>query len=165
MLESERPAVRSCWSVDIWWSVAEVRDQVLNEARPGWEWIVFLIQQAVIMGLVIIGKAATKVMDGYADSFNRIKKSRGEACAACATALHMVTLRPTLTSCGTRCKRHCRSCWSNFPLYAMILTIRGRVIWVFKKGVKLIVSNLYLTATEIPPFEVVWHCFWLWQEL
>lgn len=67
-------------------------------------------QQAVIMSLVIIGEAATKVMDGYTELLSRIKKYLGKACAACATVLRMVTLKSILTSFGTRYKRHCQNC-------------------------------------------------------
>jgi uncharacterized protein with HEPN domain len=41
-------------------------------------------QQAVIMSLVIIGEAATKVMDRYPSSLLRTHKFRGGACAECA---------------------------------------------------------------------------------
>ena len=49
-------------------------------------------QQAVIMNLIIIGEAATKVMDIYTQSLRKTtQKYLGEACAECATASPMVT--------------------------------------------------------------------------
>ena len=44
-------------------------------------------QQAVIMSLVILGEASTRIMDRYAEfALRNILKFRGEICAECAIA-------------------------------------------------------------------------------
>ncbi len=43
-------------------------------------------QQAVIMSLIVIGEAATKVMDGYVEFTKRMPTCRGAACAICVIA-------------------------------------------------------------------------------
>lgn len=67
-------------------------------------------QQAVIMSLVIIGEAATKIMDGYTNLLNPISKYLGEVCAACVTALRMVTLKLIWTLVGIQYKKNFKSC-------------------------------------------------------
>jgi uncharacterized protein with HEPN domain len=51
-------------------------------------------QQAVIMSLIIIGEAATKIMDPYAE-FTQIPRCPGAACGVCVTALLTATLTST----------------------------------------------------------------------
>ncbi len=67
-------------------------------------------QQAVIMSLIIIGEAATKVMDSYASSRWPTRKCHGAACVACATASLTATSTSTSTWCGRRYRRRCRIC-------------------------------------------------------
>jgi len=50
-------------------------------------------QSAVVMSLVVIGEAATKVMDSYPSLLASILKFRGAACVECAIALHTATLK------------------------------------------------------------------------
>lgn len=59
-------------------------------------------QQAVVMSLIVLGEAATKVMDQHT------AKYLGAACAACVTALPMATLTSTLKWSGTRFRPHCQ---------------------------------------------------------
>ncbi len=52
-------------------------------------------QSAVVMCLVVIGEAATKVMDRYPDFADRNPNVPWQACAECAIVLHMATLKST----------------------------------------------------------------------
>lgn len=65
-------------------------------------------QQAVVMSLIVLGEAATKVMDQHPPLLPSTATSLGAACAACATALPMATLRSISKWCGTRFKPPCR---------------------------------------------------------
>ena len=64
-------------------------------------------QQAVVMSLIVLGEAATKIMDQHAEFVVQHAKYRGEACAACATASRMVISTSTWPWFGTHCKRLC----------------------------------------------------------
>lgn len=68
-------------------------------------------QQAVIMSLVIIGEAATKVMDGY-DEFTQAHPEVPwrSTCAVCVTASPMATSRSTSMWFGKRCGLRCQNC-------------------------------------------------------
>jgi uncharacterized protein with HEPN domain len=57
-------------------------------------------KQGVIMNLIIIGEAATKVMDSYPSSLRSIHKYRGEACEGCAIMSVTAILRLTLMWLG-----------------------------------------------------------------
>ncbi|WP_366144655.1 HepT-like ribonuclease domain-containing protein [Acidithiobacillus sp.] len=60
-------------------------------------------QQAVIMNLIIIGEAATKVMDIYTQSLRKTtQKYLGEACAECATASPMLLRHQSRRGLGYR---------------------------------------------------------------
>jgi len=67
-------------------------------------------QQAVIMSLIIIGEAATKVMDRHPQFVSEHPEVLGATCEGCATASLMGTSTLILTWCGTRWRRHCRRC-------------------------------------------------------
>ncbi|WP_439848385.1 HepT-like ribonuclease domain-containing protein [Pseudomonas fluorescens] len=54
-------------------------------------------QQAVVMSLIIIGEASTKIMDQFRISLPVMRKSLGAACVVCATGSPMVTLISTST--------------------------------------------------------------------
>jgi len=47
-------------------------------------------QSAVIMSLIVIGEAATKLMDHYPEFTEQHPTCLGEACVECAIALRMV---------------------------------------------------------------------------
>lgn len=81
-------------------------------------------QQAVIMSLIIIGEAVTKVMDRYAEFARRTGKCRGAICAACATASPTATSTSTSMWCGTPCRQHYLSCSSNCPPCVRMLTTK-----------------------------------------
>ena len=66
-------------------------------------------QQAVIMSLIIIGEASTKVIDGYAGFSEAHPKYPGTACAGCATESLTATSTSTSMWCGTQCKQLCRN--------------------------------------------------------
>ena len=70
-------------------------------------------QQAVVMSLIVIGEAATKVMVDTLNFRTSTGKCRGEVCVGCAIASRTDISTSTLTWCGTRCKRLCRNCWSS----------------------------------------------------
>ena len=65
-------------------------------------------QQAVVMSLIVLGEAATKVMDQHSAFAAEHSHILGAACAACATALPMAILRSTSKWFGTRFKPPCR---------------------------------------------------------
>lgn len=50
-------------------------------------------QNAVVMCLIVIGEAATKVMDRSLTLPIKIQTFRGEVCAECAIVLRMATLK------------------------------------------------------------------------
>jgi hypothetical protein len=58
-------------------------------------------QQAVIMSLIVIGEAVTKVMDGYAEFAQAHGKCRGAICAICAIASPTAISTSTSMWCGT----------------------------------------------------------------
>lgn len=72
-------------------------------------------QQAVIMSLIVIGEAATKVMDGYAEftqthanvPWRSMRNMRNRMAHGYSTS--------TSTWCGRRCRNGCRHCSSNCP--------------------------------------------------
>jgi hypothetical protein len=59
-------------------------------------------QQAVIMSLIVIGEAVTKVMDGYVEFTQAHGTCRGAACAICAIAWPTAISTSTSMWCGTR---------------------------------------------------------------
>lgn len=63
-------------------------------------------QQAVVMSLIVLGEAATKVMDQHPAFAGQHTQIPWRSSGACATALHMVTSRSILKSSGTLCKPH-----------------------------------------------------------
>uniref|UniRef100_UPI004063D8BE HepT-like ribonuclease domain-containing protein n=1 Tax=Xylella fastidiosa TaxID=2371 RepID=UPI004063D8BE len=73
-------------------------------------------QQAVIMSLIIIGEAVTKVMDRYAEFTRQMIRYLGGVCAACVIASLMATLKSTLTWCGIPYNQPSQSYSSNWPL-------------------------------------------------
>jgi len=96
----QQAALDACAFVD-----GMVKDRFLADKRT---------QQAVIMSLVIIGEAATKVMwTGTPILRWHMAKSRGAACAACETGLRTGTLTSTSMLFGKPCRRRCLNCFSN----------------------------------------------------
>ena len=67
-------------------------------------------QQAVIMSLVIIGEAATKIMDHHPAFTDAHPKYPGAASVACAIASRMAISTSISTSCGKPCRHRCRRC-------------------------------------------------------
>lgn len=67
-------------------------------------------QQAVIMSLIILGEAATKVMGSYAEFTQAHPEVPWRSSAVCATELLTAILTSTSKWCGTLCRRRCRSC-------------------------------------------------------
>ena len=65
-------------------------------------------QSAVVMSLVVIGEAATKVMDRYPEFVAQYPDV--PICVECVIVLRMFILKSTLTWCGTRCGLPCLSC-------------------------------------------------------
>ena len=70
-------------------------------------------QQAVIMSLIIVGEAATKVMTAMRTSLRSTHRCHGAVCAVCAIAWPTVTSTLTWTWCGTPCRTRCQSCCVN----------------------------------------------------
>lgn len=68
-------------------------------------------QSAVVMSLVVIGEAATKVMVATLILPGSIRKFLGAAYAECVIALRMATSKSTSMWCGIRHRPPCRSCW------------------------------------------------------
>jgi|GEM_PF-749213 len=66
-------------------------------------------RQAVIMSLVIIGEAATKIMDTHLNLCRPTPKYCGAVCEVCAIVSLMATLILTWKLYGIPCKRHCRN--------------------------------------------------------
>jgi hypothetical protein len=80
-------------------------------------------QQAVIMSLIIIGEAATKVMDEHAPGLPRlILKCNGAACAVCATASRTVISTSTSIWCGTPCRQRCQHYCNSCPPFVAVST-------------------------------------------
>ena len=69
------------------------RDEFFDDKRT---------QQAVVMSLIIIGEAATKIMAVMLSSQRRIPTCRGAACAVCATVSLTATSISILKWYGTR---------------------------------------------------------------
>jgi uncharacterized protein with HEPN domain len=67
-------------------------------------------QQAVVMSLVIVGEAATKVMDGFPDFVQAHPEVPWRGMRGMRTALRTATSRSTSRWCGTRCTPRCRIC-------------------------------------------------------
>lgn len=65
-------------------------------------------QQAVVMSLIVLGEAATKVMDQHAAFAAEHSQIPWRTCAVCVTALPMATLTLTSKWSGTRFSPHCQ---------------------------------------------------------
>ncbi|MGF6841053.1 hypothetical protein QF001_004920 [Paraburkholderia youngii] len=87
----------------------QAKDQFLVDKRT---------QRAVIMSLIILGEAATKVMDRYADFAQAHPEVPWRSMRGCATASPTDTSISTLMWCGTPCKRRYRSYSNNCLLRA-----------------------------------------------
>lgn len=61
-------------------------------------------QQAVILSLIVLGKAATKVMDRHPAFAGEHAEIPWRSMRACATASRTVTLTSTLKWCGKPCR-------------------------------------------------------------
>ena len=62
-------------------------------------------QQAVIMSLIIIGEAASKVMDNNEQFTQHTLRCRGVVCGACVIESHRVISISTSMLFGLRCKQ------------------------------------------------------------
>lgn len=67
-------------------------------------------QQAVVMSFIIIGEAAAKVMDGYAQFAQTHADLPWRSMRNMRNRMAHVISRSTSTWCGTRCRNGCRSC-------------------------------------------------------
>lgn len=67
-------------------------------------------QQAVILNLMIIGEAATKIMDRYPDFAQEHLEFPGATCVACAIALPIATSTSISNLCGIRSAPRFRDC-------------------------------------------------------
>ncbi len=81
-------------------------------------------QQAVIMSLIIIGEAVTKVMDGYGEFAQAHGQVPWRNMRGMRTALLTATSTSTSMWCGRPCRQHCRNCSSNCPQCARMPTIK-----------------------------------------
>jgi uncharacterized protein with HEPN domain len=67
-------------------------------------------QQAVIMSLIIIGEAATKIMEAYAEFTQAYPEVPWRSMRGCATVSPTAISTSTSMWSGTPCKRRCQSC-------------------------------------------------------
>jgi uncharacterized protein with HEPN domain len=67
-------------------------------------------QQAVIMSLIIIGEAATKVMDLYAEFAETHSEVLWRSMRGMRNRIAHGYFEINLDMCGTRCGRRCRIC-------------------------------------------------------
>ena len=64
-------------------------------------------QQAVVMSLIVLGEAATKVMDQFPNLLPVMLRFLGATCVGCATASRTVTSTSTLKWFGIPSNLHC----------------------------------------------------------
>lgn len=67
-------------------------------------------QQAVIMGLIVIGEAATKIMDQHAEFADPHPEVPWRSMRGMRNRIAHGYFDINLESCGTPCRRPCRNC-------------------------------------------------------
>lgn len=67
-------------------------------------------QQAIIMSLIIIGEAATKLMDRYSEFADAHSTIPWRSMRGCEIASPTAISTSTLVSSGAPCRRPCRNC-------------------------------------------------------
>lgn len=70
-------------------------------------------QQAVIMSPIVVGEAASRVMDGYAEFANQHRHVPWRSMRGGVTALRLGISTSTSMRCGIRYKSPCRICWNS----------------------------------------------------
>ena len=88
-------------------------------------------QQAVIMSLIIVGEAATKVMDSHADFAQEHPQVPWRGMRGMRNRMPTAISTLTWTWCGTPCRTRCRTCSVNclpcdHPLTAQTFLDRSR---------------------------------------
>ena len=110
-------------------------------------------QQAVIMSLIVIGEAATKVMDGYVEFTQAHADVRGAACAICVIAWLTAISTSTSMWCGRRYRNGCRRCSSNCPPCVRMPTMKTVTTTVKEGSPMTVESRIFSVAEYVQPSE------------